>query len=73
MANIKQKTCSCCGRELIFIGADKRNWVYKVLVYDEHRLYQCSYPCWRKESRRIESERKSRGINKERCVEGIEL
>lgn len=53
-------TCSCCGKKISFLTIDKSVWSYKVRYFDWPVEYQCSYPCWRKESKRIRDERQKR-------------
>ncbi len=49
--------CSCCGKRISFFTIDKTIWRYKVRVSFSETEYQCSYPCFRKESKRIKDER----------------
>lgn len=42
------KRCSCCKKYFSLFFYDTRDYVYKVKV-DKKYLYQCSYPCYKKE------------------------
>lgn len=63
----RERKCSCCGKNLCFLSIDMRNWAYKTLIYDRVYEYQCSYTCWRKETKRLEEENDKRKNNTIGC------
>nr|DAK86212.1 MAG TPA: zinc finger domain protein [Caudoviricetes sp.] len=50
------RQCSYCGKKFSMFFYDIREYVYKVKE-DKKYLYQCSYPCYRKEKERHENTR----------------
>lgn len=50
------KQCSYCKKKFSLFFYDTKEYVYKVKV-DKKYIYQCSYPCYRKEKERHENTR----------------
>lgn len=49
------KECSCCKKHFSLFFYSVREYVYKVKIGKTY-IYQCSYPCYRKEKERYKHE-----------------
>lgn len=53
-----ERQCSACKKKFSMFLFDTRNYVYKIRVGKSY-IYQCSYPCHRKEMTKYDNERSS--------------
>lgn len=51
------KQCSYCKKKFSMFFYDTRRYVYKIKLKNKKTIYQCSYPCYKKEKERNENSR----------------
>lgn len=51
------KQCSYCKKRFSLFFYDIKGYVYKIKLKNKKYIYQCSYPCYRKEKERYENTR----------------